>query len=365
MLPQPTTSTRRDWTCVHRTCGAAAVDSQAPERRRDRPPRIEFGRAFWCLLSACHARSAPSLPDGGTTRRSTATSSPTPPGSRPKTCGSWPGPGSASCSTTRSRSSTSPKRSSTSPRGSRRRQTFPVGICGPIGPTEQLPLVARLVNALDLSLQHAHFWGMDEWVVDGREVAPVAPAVVRTRRPRAVLRPHPAGAADARRRTCTFPKADVTRLPRELERGRALRGDAGRPGRHQALGLQRSAAARGAIHRRRRRRRTSTSRSPTRMVDLHPHHHRAERAHQRRRQRHARADAGDDGRPGRDLAGGEGLDLARGQARQPVRAAADDADDLHSGWPTRPCRCPCSAEHPNVQFNFYRGGIGTCEVEMH
>jgi len=23
------------------------------------------------------------------------------------------------------------------------------------------------------------------------------------------------------------------------------------------------------------------------------------------------------------------------------------------------------ALHPNVQFNFYRGGIGTCEVEMH
>ncbi len=22
-------------------------------------------------------------------------------------------------------------------------------------------------------------------------------------------------------------------------------------------------------------------------------------------------------------------------------------------------------DHPNVQFNFYRGGIGTCEVEMH
>ena len=40
----------------------------------------------------------------------------------------------------------------------------PVGICGPIGPTEQLPLVARIVNALGLKLQHAHFWGMDEWV---------------------------------------------------------------------------------------------------------------------------------------------------------------------------------------------------------
>lgn len=46
----------------------------------------------------------------------------------------------------------------------------PAGICGPIGPTEQLPLVARLVNALELDLRHCHFWGMDEWVVDGRAV---------------------------------------------------------------------------------------------------------------------------------------------------------------------------------------------------
>jgi glucosamine-6-phosphate deaminase len=48
----------------------------------------------------------------------------------------------------------------------------PTGICGPIGPTEQLPLVARLVNELDISLRHAHFWGMDEWVIDGKE-API------------------------------------------------------------------------------------------------------------------------------------------------------------------------------------------------
>src|ERR1043165_2204878 len=33
----------------------------------------------------------------------------------------------------------------------------PVGICGPIGPTEQLPLVARLVNELGLALDDAHF----------------------------------------------------------------------------------------------------------------------------------------------------------------------------------------------------------------
>ena len=42
----------------------------------------------------------------------------------------------------------------------------PAGICGPIGPTEQLPLVAQLVNArgLNLAERGAHFWGMDEWV---------------------------------------------------------------------------------------------------------------------------------------------------------------------------------------------------------
>src|SRR4026207_2137478 len=46
----------------------------------------------------------------------------------------------------------------------------PCGICGPIGPTEQLPLVARLVNELELNLKSAHFWGMDEWVREGKEV---------------------------------------------------------------------------------------------------------------------------------------------------------------------------------------------------
>lgn len=47
----------------------------------------------------------------------------------------------------------------------------PTGICGPIGPTEQLPLVAQLVNDLEISLKHAHFWGMDEWYENGKSVA--------------------------------------------------------------------------------------------------------------------------------------------------------------------------------------------------
>ena len=51
----------------------------------------------------------------------------------------------------------------------------PAGICGPIGPTEQLPLVARIVNAIGLNLKHAHFWGMDEWVIGGKAVTEAHP----------------------------------------------------------------------------------------------------------------------------------------------------------------------------------------------
>lgn len=53
----------------------------------------------------------------------------------------------------------------------------PVGICGPIGPTEQLPIVAQMVNALKLNLgkHEAHFWGMDEWLENGSPVSPEHP----------------------------------------------------------------------------------------------------------------------------------------------------------------------------------------------
>ena len=46
----------------------------------------------------------------------------------------------------------------------------PCGVCGPIGPTEQLPLVARLVNTLGISLKDCHFWGMDEWMIGDKAV---------------------------------------------------------------------------------------------------------------------------------------------------------------------------------------------------
>src|ERR1044071_3972016 len=51
----------------------------------------------------------------------------------------------------------------------------PAGICGPLGPTEQLPLVARLVNELELNIKSAHFWGMDEWYLNHKEAPPSHP----------------------------------------------------------------------------------------------------------------------------------------------------------------------------------------------
>jgi glucosamine-6-phosphate deaminase len=46
----------------------------------------------------------------------------------------------------------------------------PAGICGPVGPTEQLPLVAQIVNDMEIDLKNAHFWAMDEWYINGKEM---------------------------------------------------------------------------------------------------------------------------------------------------------------------------------------------------
>ena len=46
----------------------------------------------------------------------------------------------------------------------------PCGICGPIGPIEHLPLVARIINELQISVREGHFWAMDEWYLKGETV---------------------------------------------------------------------------------------------------------------------------------------------------------------------------------------------------
>ena len=238
----------------------------------------------------------------------------------------------------------------------------PVGICGPIGPTEQLPLVARLVNELGLSLRHAHFWGMDEWVVDGHEVPPT----------------HPLSFERADRELCFdrirqelrmpdgnlhFPKADTTAYRKSWDAGvrcAVMQGGQGdvkhwafndpprregryvdappTPGEYRAL--------------------------PTRLVDLHP----------LTIAQNART------------SGGGNVSLVPTQALTvgPVETwKADKVSIWHAGMHDNPFgqrlttlmiskRVPDTAvpmsllsDHPNVQFNFYRGGIGTCDVEMH
>ena len=47
----------------------------------------------------------------------------------------------------------------------------PAGLCGPIGPTEQLPLVAQIINDLEIDVREGHFWAMDEWYEDGKEIS--------------------------------------------------------------------------------------------------------------------------------------------------------------------------------------------------
>ena len=103
----------------------------------------------------------------------------------------------------------------------------PAGICGPIGPTEQLPLVARIVNALGLNLKDAHFWGMDEWVEDGKAVPIVASALLRQGRTWSSASTASTSGWRCRRPTSTSRPRDLAAYTDELRSG-SLRRHAGR-----------------------------------------------------------------------------------------------------------------------------------------
>ena len=237
----------------------------------------------------------------------------------------------------------------------------PVGICGPIGPTEQLPLVARLVNDLDLRLADAHFWGMDEWVLDGREAGPEHPlSFERADRELCFNRIRPE--LRMPESNLHFPKADTTAYQRSWGSGircAVMQGGQGdvkhwafndpprRKGAHAAEppppALYRALA--------------------TRVVDLHP------------------LTVAQNAR----TSGGGNIALVPTQAVTvgPVETwLAEKVSIWHAGTHDNPfgqrlttlmisrgvvdTAVPMSllADHPNVQFNFYRGGIGTCEVVM-
>jgi len=237
----------------------------------------------------------------------------------------------------------------------------PVGICGPIGPTEQLPLVARIVNSLDISLRHAHFWGMDEWVLDGTEVPEDHPlSFARTDRELCFDRIRPELAMPPE--NLHFPKADPTDYVASWEgvRCAVMQGGQGDI-KHWAFN---DPVRREGNYKDEPPSPEEYLKLGTRVVDLHPV----------TIMQNART------------SGGGQLDLVPNQAVTvgPVQTwRAERVSIWQAGTHDNPFgmrlttlmigkKLPDSAVpmsllalHPNVQFNFYRGGVGSCEVEMH
>jgi glucosamine-6-phosphate deaminase len=237
----------------------------------------------------------------------------------------------------------------------------PVGICGPIGPTEQLPLVARLVNELDLDVRSAHFWGMDEWALDGREVPPDHPLSFE-RADRTLCFDRIAKKRRMPDANLHFPKADSTsyRASWNGVRCAVMQGGQGEV-KHWAFndpprraGKWKDEPPPPAEYRK----------LATRVVDLHP----------LTIAQNART------------SGGGNVALVPTQAISvgPVETwKAEKVSIWHAGTHDNAfgqrlttlmiskraadSAVPMSllADHPDVQFNFFRGGIGSCDVEMH
>ena len=237
----------------------------------------------------------------------------------------------------------------------------PVGICGPIGPTEQLPLVARLVNELGIPLHHAHFWGMDEWVIEGREAGPDHPlSFERADRELCFSRIRPE--LRMPESNLHFPKADTTAYRRSWAAGVRCAVMQGGQGdiKHWAFNDPPKREGRYADDPPTAAEYRSLT---TRVVDLHP------------------ITVAQNAR----TSGGGNIALVPTQAVTvgPVETwIAEKVSIWHAGTHDNPfgqrlttlmiakgivdTAVPMSllAEHPNVQFNFYRGGVGTCDVVM-
>ncbi len=237
----------------------------------------------------------------------------------------------------------------------------PAGICGPIGPTEQLPLVARLVNALELDLRHAHFWAMDEWVVDGKDVGVEHPLSFR-RADMALcfdrIRP------DLRmpEENLHFPTIDLTdyKASWDVARCVVMQGGQGEV-KHWAFNdpVRREGAYQDAPPT------PAEYRSlETRVVDLHPI----------TLIQNARTSGGGvvQNVPSQALTVGpaetwKAEKVSIWQAGMHDNPFGMRLTTLMIGkrWPDSAVPMSLLADHPNVRFNFYRGGIGTCDAEMH
>ena len=237
----------------------------------------------------------------------------------------------------------------------------PVGICGPIGPTEQLPLVARLVNALGISVRSGHFWGMDEWF-DGKKEVPLTHPLSFERAYRELC----FNRIDKRLRMADenlhFPKANFQPFAESWDGVRCAIMQGGQGDiKHWAFNdpLPRKGKWKNKPPSPKEYRKLGT-----RIVDLHP----VTLAQNAR------------------TSGGGNISLVPQQAitvgpretwlAEKVsiwQAGAHDSPFgqrlttlmISKGIADSAVPMSLLSDHPNVQFNFYRGGLGTCEVEMH
>jgi glucosamine-6-phosphate deaminase len=237
----------------------------------------------------------------------------------------------------------------------------PAGICGPIGPTEQLPLVARIVNEMNLDLRHCHFWGMDEWAIDGREVSESFPlSFARADRELCFDRIRPE--LRMPQRQIHFPAVDSAAYRRSFDEAWCvvMQGGQGEV-KHWAFN---DPPRRAGAYAERPPTPEEYRRLGTRLVDLHP----------MTLIQNARTSGGGvvTNIPTHAITVG------------PVETwKAQKVSIWHAGTHDNPFglrlttwmiakRLPDSAvpmsllaDHPNVQFNFFRGGIGSCAAEMH
>jgi glucosamine-6-phosphate deaminase len=238
----------------------------------------------------------------------------------------------------------------------------PVGICGPIGPTEQLPLVARIVNELGLDLSNAHFFGMDEWYVNGRELEAT----------------HPLSFEKADRDLCFnridrklrmpdsnlhFPKADTAGYIKSWESGircAVMQGGQGDT-KHWAFN---DPVKREGKYKDNPPTPEEFRKLTARVVDLHPV----------TCMQNARTSAGGvvTDIPRQALTVGPvqtwlAEKVSIWQAGTHDNAFGQRLTAFMISHRIMDSSVPMSllADHPNVQFNYFRGGFGVCETEMH